>query len=136
MRPEVLSGFQRIRQALGTDMRRYPTDFRLPWKPWFIQVEFRRFLGKMGSIVDELVSCGPLLDDEQAVRSIVVDNMPEEAREEDIIIHFQKRKHGGGDIDRVQMMENTKTVVVMFESYKGWWFSCIESRQSHTNKAL
>ena len=89
--------------------------------PWFIRVEFRRFLGKMArSIADELVrSCGPLLAEEGASRSIVVCKIPEEAREEDIIMHFQKRQHGGGDIDHVQMMENINTVVVTFESYKG-----------------
>ena len=106
--------------------------------PWFIRVEFRRFWGKMArSIADELVrSCGPLLAEEGASRSIVVCNVPEEVREEDIIIHFQKRQHGGGDIDHVQMMENINTVVVTFESYKGWWFSCNESRQGYTSKAL
>ena len=67
----------------------------------------------MASTVDEL-------DDEQAVRSIVVDNMPEEAREEDIIIHFQKRKHGGGDIDNVRMMEGG-TVVLTFKNDEGLW---------------
>ena len=80
-------------------------------------------LGKMASIVEELVSYGAdleVLDDEKAARSIVVDNMPEEAREEDIIIHFQKRKHGGGDIDNVRIIENTETVVVTFDSDEGW----------------
>ena len=67
----------------------------------------------MASTVDEL-------GDEQAVRSIVVDNMPEEAREEDIIIHFQKRKHGGGDIDNVRMMEGG-TVVLTFKNDEGLW---------------
>ena len=67
----------------------------------------------MASTVDEL-------DDEQAVRSIVVDNMPEEAREEDIKIHFQKRKHGGGDIDNVRMMEGG-TVVLTFKNDEGLW---------------
>ena len=80
-------------------------------------------LGKMATIVEELVSYGAdleVLDDEKAARSIVVDNMPEEAREEDIIIHFQKRKHGGGDIDNVRIIENTETVVVTFDSDEGW----------------
>ena len=48
-------------------------------------------IGKIASIVDKLVSYGAdfeVLDDEEVVRSIVVDNIPEEAREEDIIIHF------------------------------------------------
>ena len=48
-------------------------------------------IGKIASIVDELVSYGAdfeVLDDEEVARSIVVDNIPEEAREEDIIIHF------------------------------------------------
>ena len=83
-------------------------------------------LGKMASIVDELVSYGTdfeVLDDERAARSILVDNIPEEAREEDIIYHFQKRKHGGGDINHVRMIENI--AVVTFNIDEGWWFECI-----------
>ena len=72
--------------------------------------------------IDELVSYGEVLDDEQAARSIVVDNMPEEALEEDIIIHFQKWKHGGGDIDHVRMVEGG-TVVLTFKNYEGLWTS-------------
>ena len=72
----------------------------------------------MASIVDEL----EVLDDEQAVRSIVVNNMPEEALEEDIIIHFQKWRHGGGDIDHVRMREGG-TVVLTFKNDEGLWIS-------------
>ena len=93
-----------------------------------IYLDSRPIFGQLASIVDELVFYGPdleVLDDGKAARSIVVDNMPEEAREEDIIIHFQKRKHGGGDIDNVRIIENTDTVVVTFDSDEGWWFECI-----------
>ena len=82
----------------------------------------------MASIVCELVSYGAdfeVLDDERAARSIVVCNMPEEAQENDIIIHFQRRKHGGGNIDNVRIIENTGNVVVTFDSDEGWWFKCI-----------
>ena len=58
----------------------------------------------------------PTLDVETATRSVVVSNIADEAGEDDIIIHFQKRKHGGGDIERLHIVEETTTAVVTFDS--------------------
>ena len=58
----------------------------------------------------------PTLDTDTRARSVVVSNIPDEAGEDDIIIHFQKRKYGGGDIERLHIIEETPTAVVTFGS--------------------
>ena len=57
------------------------------------------------------------LNENEAAKSIVVTNIPKEAREEDIL------RHGGGEIDRVRVMRvgDSGTAVVTFRTAEGWW---------------
>ena len=57
-------------------------------------------------------------DDTFAARSVVVSGLPLETRKETVIIHFQKRKHGGGEIDSVELVSE-ETAVVTFDEIEG-----------------
>lgn len=48
-------------------------------------------------------------------RSIVVTNMTPGTKEEAIFIHFQQRKHGGGDVSSVSLTEDGDKAVITFE---------------------
>lgn len=48
-------------------------------------------------------------------RSIVVANMTPGTKEEAIFIHFQQRKHGGGDVSSVSLTEDGDKAVITFE---------------------
>lgn len=48
-------------------------------------------------------------------RSIVVANMTPGTKEEAIFIHFQQRKHGGGDVSSVSLTEDGDKAVIIFE---------------------
>ena len=68
------------------------------------------------------VSHGPHFDDvhdDQVHRSIVVSGFPMEVRETDLYIHFQNRRHGGGDIEHVRVIGDG-TAVVTFNDEEGW----------------
>ena len=60
----------------------------------------------------------PLIDFEnenQAARSIFVSNLPD-ITIDDVTIHFQKTKNGGGDIENVRMVGKGTAVVTFDES--------------------
>ena len=72
--------------------------------------------------LDTLVSHDPYfekLNNDQVSRSIVVSGIPMEARETDLYIHFQSRRHGGGDIEHVRVIGDG-TAVVTFNDEEGW----------------
>ena len=48
-------------------------------------------------------------------RSIVVANMTPGTKEEAIFIHFQQRKHGGGDVSSVRLTQDGDKAVITFE---------------------
>lgn len=48
-------------------------------------------------------------------RSILVSNISPGTKEEAIVIHFQQRKHGGGDVSSVKLAQNGDTAVITFE---------------------
>lgn len=52
---------------------------------------------------------------EDARRSIVVGNMTPGTKEEAIFIHFQQRKHGGGDVSSVRLTQYGDKAVITFE---------------------
>lgn len=52
---------------------------------------------------------------EDARRSIVVGNMTPGTKEEAIFIHFQQRKHGGGDVSSVTLTQDGDKAVITFE---------------------
>ena len=75
----------------------------------------------MTSLLDKIVSCGPklkVLTKDQAAKSVVVQNIPPNAAADSIVIHFQRQKNGGGEIDHVHIPEKG-TAVITFESSEG-----------------
>lgn len=51
--------------------------------------------------------------------SVIVKNLSPATREETIIIHFQKKKNGGGEVERVRLLSEG-VAVVTFEKSEGW----------------
>ena len=52
-------------------------------------------------------------------RSIAVSNLPGDASESKVVINFQKRNNGGGDVDKVLWNEKEGTAVVVFADPEG-----------------
>ena len=50
-------------------------------------------------------------------RTIVVSNFPEDVGEDELTIHFQKEKNGGGDVDEVVV--DGSVAFVIFDSPEG-----------------
>ena len=81
----------------------------------------------MASFLDRILSHGSktkVLTQEQAARSVVVSNVAPQTADEAIVIHFQKRKNGGGEIDHVHI-PNKGTAVITFESSEGLSKFCL-----------
>jgi len=75
----------------------------------------------MSSVLGKCLSNAPniqLLDEEQAARSIVVSNISPQTTKEDVTIHFQRQKNGGGEIHSVHIPEKG-TAVITFEEMEG-----------------
>lgn len=51
--------------------------------------------------------------------SVIVKNLSPATREETIIIHFQKKRNGGGEVERVRLLSEG-VAVVTFEKSEGW----------------
>lgn len=49
------------------------------------------------------------------VRSIVVSNIIPGTKEDALVIHFQRRKHGGGDVSSITLTQDGDEAVVTFE---------------------
>ena len=65
-----------------------------------------------------------LKPDDFASRKVIVKNLSPITKQEDIIIHFQRRGNGGGEVDSVHML-NERAAVVTFEKSTGkfeLWF--------------
>ena len=48
------------------------------------------------------------------LKSIVVSNIPPGTKEEALVIHFQQRKHGGGDVSSISLAANGNSAIVTF----------------------
>ena len=80
----------------------------------------------MSRILDRYVSYGSKmqpLDEQQAVRSVVVSNIPPQTADESIVIYFQRQNNGGGEIDHVHI-SGKGTAIITFESSKGLCIAC------------
>ena len=55
--------------------------------------------------------------------TVIVSGLPKGSTENSVHIHFQKRKHGGGDIEKVEMLGEGKARVT-FEDPEGRFY-CI-----------
>jgi len=51
--------------------------------------------------------------------SVIVRNLSPSTREETIIIHFQKKRNGGGEVEGVRLF-GEGVAVVTFEKLEGW----------------
>lgn len=49
------------------------------------------------------------------MESIVVSNIPSGTKEEALVIHFQQRKHGGGDVSAIKLTQNGDNAIITFE---------------------
>lgn len=75
----------------------------------------------MAGVDDQLVSERSQLElpsNEAAARSVLISNIPAKLRRDDIMIYFQKKKIGGGEIDDVFVLKDGKAVIV-FEKPEG-----------------
>lgn len=59
------------------------------------------------------------VDQDIPSNSVIVRNLSHSTREEIIIIHFQKKRNGGGEVDRVRLLSEG-VAVVTFEKPEGW----------------
>ena len=55
---------------------------------------------------------------EKEARTVSVSGLPDGVTENTVIIHFQKKKNGGGEVEKVQMLGEGKAIVV-FEVPEG-----------------
>ncbi|KAL9974255.1 hypothetical protein ACROYT_G011270 [Oculina patagonica] len=55
------------------------------------------------------------MNSDETLRSILVSNISPGTKEEAIVIHFQQRKHGGGDVSSVKFTQDGDTAVIAFE---------------------
>ena len=52
-------------------------------------------------------------------RTVVVLNLPSNIDEDELTIHFQKAKYGGGDVDEVKFGEDGTLAFVTFYEFEG-----------------
>ena len=65
-----------------------------------------------------------LLEEEQAARSIVVSNISPQTTKEGVMIHFQRRKNGGGEIDHIHIPKKGSAIIT-FEKREGLCIPCL-----------
>jgi len=53
-----------------------------------------------------------------AARRVLVKDLPPRSKEADVIIHFQRKRNGGGEVDSVRML-GEGVAVVTFEKREG-----------------
>ena len=53
---------------------------------------------------------------EKETRRVLVSGLPEGTIENNVHIHFQKKKNGGGEIEKVELLGEGKAIVVFEES--------------------
>jgi len=59
------------------------------------------------------------LKQEEKGRSVVVKGLNSTSVDKnDVTIYFQSRKHGGGEVDRLEAFDNGTTAIVVFEDKK------------------
>lgn len=58
------------------------------------------------------------IDPTSACRSICVKGIPEGTTAEELTIHFQRKKNGGGDVDTI-VMNKRGTAVITFDNPEG-----------------
>lgn len=59
-----------------------------------------------------------VINEANAPRGICVTGFPSKTTSNKLVIHFQKRKHGGGDIECIHITEK-RVAVIVFDEPKG-----------------
>lgn len=76
------------------------------------------------------------LDEERAARSVVAKEIPPGVTENDLMIHFQRQKNGGGEVESVTM--GKQSALITFEDPEGTfysfltWFPFLNSRENES----
>ena len=52
-------------------------------------------------------------------RTVLVSDLPEGASESDVHIHFQKNRNGGGEVEKVVLLQEKNKALVVFEDPEG-----------------
>ena len=85
----------------------------------------------MASDLSSLIDFSP----EDIAKSILVSGITPGTKDEAIVIHFQERKHGGGDVSSVKFSKNGDKAVITFEEKESnlillynFSFCCINHR--------
>ena len=67
-----------------------------------------------------LQSASDVSSEDFNAKSIIVKNASSETKKEDLIIHFQRKRNGGGEVECVYMLSEGAAVVT-FEKSEGQW---------------
>ena len=59
-----------------------------------------------------------LLTNEEVARSVLISNISAKLRRDDIMIHFQRKGNGGGEVNNVFVLKDGKAVIV-FDKAEG-----------------
>ena len=81
----------------------------------------------MSGVLGKCQSNGPniqLLEEEQMARTIVVSNISRQTTKEALMIHFQRWKNGGGEIDQIHIPKKGLAVIT-FEKGEGLCIPCL-----------
>ena len=73
----------------------------------------------MAGVDDQLASERSLLEllsNEKAAGSVLISNISAKLRREDLVVYFQRKKIGGGDVDDVFVFKDGKAVIVFDRS--------------------
>ena len=52
-------------------------------------------------------------------RTVLVSDLPEGASESDVHVHFQKNRNGGGEVEKVTLLQEENKALVVFEDPQG-----------------
>lgn len=63
------------------------------------------------------------LNEDKASRGIYVTGFPSKTTASELVIHFQRRKHGGGDIECIHITEK-RDAVIIFDDPSGIYRMC------------
>ena len=74
----------------------------------FLRRRIQQVMASVRSIIKKLSK-------DDIARSILVSNISPKTKEEALFIHFQQRKHGGGDVSSVVFTQDKQEAIVTFE---------------------
>ena len=117
-----IPGNDDVTSALNVDFSENPPLHFLRWRSFFQcrEANFGLNTKKMSSsiIVRKEEDIGDI-DPTRISRSVFVTGFNAATKSEDLIIHFQRKKNGGGDIDSIVISGKKGAAVVTFDDPKG-----------------